>query len=119
MPARDKPKYAVGFGKPPRRTRFKKGSGNPNGRPRGSRTSSTLLEQALSELVVVTENGQRKKITKGEAMLKQLVNKAASGDRTPCRCYSGRFGHLMTTWSPRRLKFFLVRPGLRCSCSNG
>ena len=81
MPARDKAKYAVGFGRPPRRTRFKKGrSGNPKGRPRGSRTSLTLLEQALSELVDVTENGQRKKITKGQAMLKQLVNKGASGD---------------------------------------
>jgi uncharacterized protein DUF5681 len=81
MPAKGNAKYAVGFGKPPRRTRFKKGrSGNPKGRPRGSRTSLTLLEQALSELVVVTENGQRKQITKGEAMLKQLVNKAASGD---------------------------------------
>ena len=81
MPAKDNAKYTVGFGKPPRRTRFKKGrSGNPKGRPRGSRTSLTLLQQALSELVVVTENGQRKQITKGEAMLKQLVNKAASGD---------------------------------------
>jgi hypothetical protein len=81
MPAKDNAKYTVGFGKPPRRTRFKKGrSGNPKGRPRGSRTSLTLLQQALSELVVVTENGQRKQITKGEAMLKQLANKAASGD---------------------------------------
>ena len=81
MQAKDNAKYTVGFGKPPRRTRFKKGrSGNPKGRPRGSRTSLTLLEQALSEQVVVTENGQRKQITKGEAMLKQLVNKAASGD---------------------------------------
>jgi hypothetical protein len=81
MPAKDRTKYPVGFGKPPRTTRFKKGrSGNPKGRPRGSRTSLTLLEQALSEPVVVTENGQRKKITKGEALMKQVVNKAASGD---------------------------------------
>jgi Family of unknown function (DUF5681) len=34
----------------------------------------------LSERVFVTENGQRKKITKGEAIFKQLVNKGASGD---------------------------------------
>jgi hypothetical protein len=36
--------------------------------------------QALSEPVVVNENGERKRITKGEAMIKQLVNKGASGD---------------------------------------
>ena len=30
--------------------------------------------------MVVTENGQRKRITKGEAIIKQLVNKGASGD---------------------------------------
>lgn len=30
--------YEVGYGKPPAETRFKKGqSGNPNGRPKGSR----------------------------------------------------------------------------------
>ena len=39
-----------------------------------------LLVQALSEPVIVNENGQRKQISKAEAMLKQLVNKGASGD---------------------------------------
>jgi hypothetical protein len=39
-----------------------------------------LLVQALSEPVFVNENGQRRQITKGEAMLKQLVNKGAAGD---------------------------------------
>jgi hypothetical protein len=71
----------VGYGKPPQRTRFRKGvSGNPTGRAKGSKNVSKLLAQALSEPVVVNENGQRKQITKGEAMLKQLVNKGASGD---------------------------------------
>ena len=95
MPAKDNAKYVVGFGKPPRRTRFKKGrSGNPKGRPRGSRTSLTFLEQALSELVVVTENGQRKQITKGEAMLKQLVNKATSGAPRAMRMLLGEIRSL-------------------------
>jgi len=72
--------YAVGKGKPPERTRFKKGqSGNPKGRPPNSKNSATLLNEALSELVVITENGQRKSITK-KAIVKQIVNKAASGD---------------------------------------
>jgi hypothetical protein len=71
----------VGFGKPPKHTRFTKGrSGNPNGRPRGSRNASTLLDEALKERVSVSENGRRKKITKLEAILTQLVNRAAGGD---------------------------------------
>jgi hypothetical protein len=73
--------YEVGFGKPPKHTRFQKGhSGNPRGRPRGSLNTSTLLEQALKEKVVVSENGRRKKVSKHRAILKQLVNKAAQGD---------------------------------------
>ena len=36
--------------------------------------------KALREKVVINEHGQRKTVTKLEAALKQLVNKAASGD---------------------------------------
>jgi hypothetical protein len=73
--------YDVGYGKPPRHSRFKQGrSGNPHGRPKGSSNMSTLLDHALNEQVVVSENGKRKRITKREAVLKQLVNKAASGE---------------------------------------
>jgi hypothetical protein len=73
--------YEVGYGKPPRGNRFRAGqSGNPRGRPTGSRNTSTLLEKALNEAVFVNENGKRKKISKREAVLKQLVNRAASGE---------------------------------------
>jgi Family of unknown function (DUF5681) len=73
--------YDVGYGKPPRHSQFGKGhSGNPRGRAKGSRNLSTLLDGALNERVIVSENGKRKRITKREAILKQLVNKAASGD---------------------------------------
>src|SRR5713226_8032671 len=73
--------YQVGYRRPPQDMRFPKGrSGNPKGRPRRSSTLATRLLQALSESVVVTEQGQRKTISKGEAMFKQLVNKGAAGD---------------------------------------
>lgn len=76
-----KSNYQVGYAKPPRKTRFEKGkSGNPAGRVKESKNVSKLLLQALGEPVVVNENGERKRITKGEAMIKQLVNKGASGD---------------------------------------
>lgn len=73
--------YETGYGKPPRHTRFQKGhSGNPKGRPRGSKNSATLLMEALHEPVIISENGRRKKITKQQVIIKQIVNKAASGD---------------------------------------
>ena len=73
--------YKVGFGKPPERTRFKKGrSGNPRGRPKDVKNLATLLGKTLSERVIINEHGRRRSISKLEAAVKQLVNKAASGD---------------------------------------
>jgi hypothetical protein len=78
--------HSVGYGSPPRHTRFKPGqSGNPKGRPRGSGNIATLLERALTERVVITENGKRRSISKLEASFKQLVNIAASGDLAAMR----------------------------------
>jgi len=63
--------YEVGYGKPPRHTRFKKGqSGNPRGRPCGSKNLSSLLSEALNEPVIVAENGRRRKISKRQAIIK-------------------------------------------------
>jgi hypothetical protein len=71
----------VGYGFPPESTRFKKGvSGNPKGRPKGSLNVSTVFVKALRQKVVINEHGKRRTVTKLEAALKQLVNKAATGD---------------------------------------
>jgi Family of unknown function (DUF5681) len=73
--------YEVGYGKPPRLTRFKKGqSGNPRGRPNGSNNLSTLLSEALNEPVIVAEDGGRRTISKRRAIVTQLVNRSAKGD---------------------------------------
>jgi hypothetical protein len=77
----DTSSYETGYGKPPIRTRFKKGqSGNPTGRRKGSRNLASALDSALQEKVTVNEGGVRKKVTKKQAALKQIANKAASGD---------------------------------------
>ena len=81
MPSDPHHDYDVGYGKPPRHSRFTKGqSGNPRGRPRGSKNLKTLLSEALNEPVIVTEEGGRRKITKREAIITQLVNRSASAD---------------------------------------
>ena len=71
----------VGYGRPPRATRFRPGqSGNPRGRPKGARNLSTVVAAALNEKVAVNENGRRRRIIKLDAAVKQLVNRAASGE---------------------------------------
>ena len=71
----------VGYGQPPRETRFRKGqSGNPQGRPKGSLNMATVLQRTLREPVVVTASGRKKTITKLEAAMTQITNKAAGGD---------------------------------------
>ena len=81
MPPDSEGDYEVGYGKPPRETRFAKGqSGNPRGRPSGAKNFKTLLSDALNEPVIVTENGGRRKVTKRQAIITQLVNRSATPD---------------------------------------
>jgi hypothetical protein len=71
----------IGYGRPPKHTQFAKGSsGNPNGRPKGSKNFGLIIEAELNAKIPINENGKRKSISKREAVAKQLVNKAASGD---------------------------------------
>ena len=86
MSQKPPPDYEVGFARPPRRSQYRKGtSGNPKGRPRGSKSLSTLVKETLDERVAVRENGRRRKISKRAAMIKQQANKALSGDQRALR----------------------------------
>jgi hypothetical protein len=81
MPFDKERDYEVGYGRPPRHTRFEPGrSGNPRGRPSRSKNLSTLLSEALSEPVIVVENGRRRTIDKRRAIVTQFVNRSAKGE---------------------------------------
>ena len=70
--------YAVGYGKPPVHTRFRKGqSGNPAGRPRRRTDLASLLTRALDRPAV---SEGRKAGTQREAIMAALVEKSAAGD---------------------------------------
>jgi hypothetical protein len=72
--------YEIGYGKPPRQTRFAKGqSGNPKGRPKGSLNLATILARVGRERVAVKGKKGVRMITKLEAAITQLSNQAASG----------------------------------------
>ena len=77
----DNDDYEVVYARPPRHSRFVKGqSGNPRGRPRGAENIKTLLDEALNELVVVTDHGGRRKVSKRKAFITQIVNGGAKGN---------------------------------------
>ena len=81
MPTSKSGKYEIGYGRPPRACRWRKGqSGNSRGRPRGTKNLYTDLAEELAESIAVSEGGKQKKLSKQRAMIKQIVNKALKGD---------------------------------------
>lgn len=77
----DSDRDKIGYRRPPEHTRFAKGkSGNPSGRRKGSKNLAAIVRATVNAVVPVTENGRRRKVTKLEAAVTLLVNKAATGD---------------------------------------
>ncbi len=75
------PENQVGYKTPPKSSQFQKGrSGNPSGRPRKAPGIPELLGKVSKQKVLTNGKNGPKYMTKLEASLTQLANKAASGD---------------------------------------
>ena len=73
--------YEVGYAKPPKSTRFKKGqSGNPKGRPKGAKGVKANLKRELASKITVRERGREIKISKAEVLAKGMMGDATKGD---------------------------------------
>ncbi len=74
--------HKVGRGKPPKHTQFRKGaSGNPKGRPKGSKNLSTYFMEAAEKQILATIDGKSRRISMVQAITMQLATKAAAGDQ--------------------------------------
>src|ERR1700693_5473102 len=74
-------KELVGYKKPPRHSQFKPGqSGNPKGRPKKVDSVADVLRRELSTRIAIVTNGRRLRVPILRAIIKQHLNKAATGD---------------------------------------
>ena len=89
--------YEVGYKKPPKHTRFKKGtSGNPSGKAKPATDVLTALEKTLGAPVTITRAGQSLTVSRLEAAMERMVGKAALGDTAAFRLLSA----LLQTYQP-------------------
>jgi hypothetical protein len=83
--------YEVGYRKPPKNTQFQKGvSGNPKGRPKKSLDFDHELIRESKSFITINENGRRKRISKHEVVVKQLMKQAMTGSTQAQRIYFDR-----------------------------
>ena len=99
----------VGYGKPPRHSRFKLGqSGNRAGRKRRSRNRKTILTEIATREHWVDENGERKRRSTLELILLAVRNHAAAGNPKAIHAYEGicaRYGQKPASETVHRFFF--------------
>ncbi|WP_156416742.1 DUF5681 domain-containing protein [Sphingopyxis sp. A083] len=74
------PNYEVGYGRPPEKTRFKKGNKSGRGRPKGSPNLKTMVNRIADEKVSAKIQGKPVKMKRKELMLLHVATLACQGD---------------------------------------
>lgn len=73
--------YVIGYGRPPKHTRFRTGqSGNPTGRLPGAPSFKRAIRDELAATIAVKDGGRTSEVSKMEALVKRLVAGALSGN---------------------------------------
>lgn len=73
--------YEVGYGKPPKHSRFKPGqSGNPKGRPKSAMGLNTIVRTTLTQKVAVRTSAGERKISRIEAVVQKTIELAMKGN---------------------------------------
>jgi hypothetical protein len=81
MPKKKTANYSIGYKKPPCHSQFKPGqSGNPHGRPKKTDSVEEILRRELSARIAIVKDGKRQRVSMLRAIVKQKLNKAATGD---------------------------------------
>jgi hypothetical protein len=79
-------RHDVGYRRPPKETQFKPGtSGNPKGRPTGTRSPGAILRAIVEQKVSVTESGKTRRISALEVTFRRLTTDAMRGDQKAIR----------------------------------
>ena len=88
---------AAGYKKPPKKYQFAPGqSGNPKGRPKGTRSFKSDLLAELSEPIEFRDGDRRVTISKQRAIIKRLVKSATDGDARSLTALLALIGRMMS-----------------------
>jgi uncharacterized protein DUF5681 len=89
--------YDVGYRKPPKHKQFQPGqSGNPRGRPKGSKNESTILHGILHRTIKIQDGGRSRQVTILEAMLTRFAQDSLKGNVKSAAFLLNRYGTLVS-----------------------
>ncbi len=76
----DEQPYRVGYGRPPKETRFKSGaSGNSSGRPKKALSFSEVTEQVLNEKIELRAGDRVLRMSNRQALVRTAIRQALAG----------------------------------------